>query len=109
MAACTFVITGTAAGTVKRIRQRVIGTVIGLPLGLACLLLAEHLPLAIWAAAALAMVIYAVALPERYDIACAAYTTPVTTLAASSEQRAFVDASFPRSSGKHGSAGPWGS
>lgn len=86
MAACTFVITGTAAGTMTRIRQRVIGTSIGLPLGLACLPVAEHLPLAIWGAAALAMIVYAVALPERYDVACAAYTfTLVTTLAASGE------------------------
>ncbi|MEJ8848465.1 FUSC family protein [Variovorax rhizosphaerae] len=86
LAACTFVIANTSAGTVARIRQRVIGTAIGLPLGLACLPLAEHVAIAVWAAAALAMIVYAVALPERYDVACGAYTfTLVVTLAASGE------------------------
>ncbi|MDM0115455.1 FUSC family protein [Variovorax sp. J22R133] len=86
MAACTFVITSTAAGTVARIRQRVIGTAIGLPLGLACLPLAEHVAVVVWTAAAIAMIIYAVALPEHYDVACGAYTfTLVVTLAASGE------------------------
>lgn len=86
MAACTYVVTSTAAGTILRIRQRVIGTAIGLPLGLACLPIAEHLPLVVWALAALAMIIYAMSLPTRYDIACGAYTfTLVVTLAASGE------------------------
>src|SRR5260370_42610919 len=57
---------------------------IGVPLGLACLPVAVHAPLLIWAAAAFAMVIYAMALPERYDIACAAFAfTLIVTLAAS--------------------------
>jgi hypothetical protein len=86
MAACTYVVTSTAAGTIARIRQRVIGTAIGLPLGLACLPVAEHAAILVWAAAAVAMVIYAMALPQRYDIACAAYTfTLIVTLAASGE------------------------
>jgi hypothetical protein len=86
MAACTYVVTGTAAGTVRRVRLRIIGTAIGLPLGLACLPVAEHAPLLVWAAAALAMIIYAMALPVRYDIACGAYTfTLVVTLAATGE------------------------
>jgi len=86
LAACTFVIANTSAGTVARIRQRVIGTAIGLPLGLACLPLAEHAAIAVWVAAAVAMIVYAVALPERYDVACGAYTfTLVVTLAASGE------------------------
>ena len=86
MAACTYVVTSTAAGTIARIRQRVIGTAIGLPLGLACLPVAEHAAILVWAAAAIAMVIYAMALPNRYDIACAAYTfTLIVTLAASGE------------------------
>jgi len=51
-----------------------------------CLPVAEHAPLLVWAAAALAMVIYAMALPERYDIACAAFAfTLIVTLAASGE------------------------
>jgi uncharacterized membrane protein YccC len=44
------------------------------------------MPLLVWAAAALAMVIYAMALPERYDIACGAYAfTLIVTLAVSGE------------------------
>lgn len=84
--ACTYVIAGTAAGTVDRVRRRILGTMVGVPLGLACLPLALHAPLLLWLAAALAMVIYAMALPERYDIACGAFAfTLVVTLAASGE------------------------
>jgi hypothetical protein len=84
--ACTYVIAGSAAGTVDRVRRRLIGTAIGVPLGLACLPLASTAPLVLWAAAALAMVIYAVALPQRYDIACGAFAyTLIVTLAASGE------------------------
>src|SRR5580698_1916332 len=71
--ACTYVIASSAAGTIDRVRRRIIGTVIGVPLGLACLPLAPHVPLLLWIAAAVALVIYAVALPDRYDIACAAF------------------------------------
>jgi len=40
----------------------------------------------VWAAAALAMVIYAMALPERYDVACGAYAfTLIVTLAVSGD------------------------
>jgi Fusaric acid resistance protein-like len=82
--ACTYVVAGSATGTVERTRRRIIGTLVGVPLGLACLPVAEHAPLLIWAAAALAMIIYAMALPERYDIACAAFAfTLVVTLAVS--------------------------
>jgi hypothetical protein len=81
--ACTYVVAGSATGTIDRVRRRIIGTLIGVPLGLVCLPLAEHLPLLLWAAAALAMIIYAMALPERYDIACAAFAfTLIVTLAA---------------------------
>jgi hypothetical protein len=84
--ACTYVIAGSRAGTIERVRRRIIGTAIGVPLGLACLPLAAHLPLLIWGAAALAMIIYAMALPERYDIACGAFAfTLIVTLAASGE------------------------
>jgi hypothetical protein len=86
MAACTFVVTSTAAGTVARIRMRVIGTAIGVPLGLALLPVAEHAPLVVWGAAAIAMIIYAMAMPMRYDIASGAFAfTLVVTLAASGE------------------------
>ncbi len=86
MAACTFVVASTAAGTIARIRMRVIGTLVGVPLGLACLPLAEHVPILGWTLAALAMVIYAMALPARYDIASGAYAfTLIVTLAVSGE------------------------
>ena len=82
--ACTYVVAGSATGTIQRVRRRIIGTLIGVPIGLACLPVAEHAPLLIWAAAALAMIIYAMALPERYDIACGAFAfTLIVTLAAS--------------------------
>ncbi|WP_322787133.1 FUSC family protein [Paraburkholderia dilworthii] len=65
-------------------RRRIIGTLVGVPLGLACLPIAVHAPLLVWAAAAIAMIIYSMALPERYDIACAAFAfTLIVTLAAS--------------------------
>jgi len=84
--ACTYVVAGSAMGTAQRVRRRIVGTLIGVPLGLACLPLAEHAPLLIWALAAVAMVVYAMALPERYDIACSAFAfTLIVTLAASGE------------------------
>jgi Fusaric acid resistance protein-like len=82
--ACTYVVAGSATGTKERVQRRIVGTLIGVPLGLLCLPVAEYAPLLIWAAAALAMVIYAMALPERYDIACAAFAfTLIVTLAVS--------------------------
>jgi hypothetical protein len=82
--ASTYVVAGSATGTKQRVRRRILGTLIGVPLGLACLPVAEHAPLLIWVAAALAMIVYAMALPERYDIACAAFAfTLIVTLAAS--------------------------
>jgi uncharacterized membrane protein YccC len=69
---------------VQRVRRRIIGTLVGVPLGLACLPIAEHAPLVIWLAAALAMIVYAMALPERYDVACGAFAfTLIVTLAVS--------------------------
>jgi len=56
------------------------------PLALAFLPLAAHAPIVIWAAAALAMIVYAMALPERYDIACGAFAfTLIVTLAVGGE------------------------
>jgi hypothetical protein len=84
--ACTYVIGNSTSGTLDRVRRRIVGTAIGVPLGLALLPIAAHAPAAIWAAAAFAMVIYAMALPERYDIACGAYAfTLIVTLAAGGE------------------------
>jgi hypothetical protein len=61
--ACTYVIAGSASGKLDRVRRRIIGTAIGVPMGLTFLPLAGHAPILAWAAAALAMVIYAMALP----------------------------------------------
>ncbi|MGE4047337.1 MAG: FUSC family protein [Acetobacteraceae bacterium] len=84
--ACTYVIAGSSTGTVERVRRRIIGTMVGVPLALAVLPLAATLPVVVWSAAALAMVIYAMALPERYDIACGAYAfTLIVTLAVAGE------------------------
>jgi uncharacterized membrane protein YccC len=69
------------------VKRRIIGTAIGVPLGLAFLPLIAAAPLVVWAAAAVAMVIYAMALPERYDIACGAFAfILIVTLAVSGEQ-----------------------
>jgi hypothetical protein len=82
--ACTYVVAATATGTMERVRRRIVGTLIGVPVGLVCLPIAEHAPLLIWAAAALAMIVYAMALPQRYDVACGAFAfTLVVTLAVS--------------------------
>ncbi|MEJ0017642.1 MAG: FUSC family protein [Acetobacteraceae bacterium] len=84
--ACTYVIAGSATGTIDRVRRRIIGTAIGVPLGLLFLPLAGAMPFVAWAAAASAMVIYAMALPERYDIACGAFAfTLIVTLAVAGE------------------------
>jgi len=84
--ACVYVVAGSAAGTVERVRRRIIGTLIGVPLALVCLPIAMYAPLLIWIAAALAMIVYAMALPNRYDIACAAFAfTLIVTLAVSGE------------------------
>jgi uncharacterized membrane protein YccC len=83
---CTYVVAGSASATIDRVKRRILGTAIGVPLGLACLPLATAVPLVVWAAAALAMVVYAMALPERYDIACGAYAfTLIVTLAETGE------------------------
>jgi Fusaric acid resistance protein-like len=84
--ASTYVIAGSASGTADRVRRRIVGTLIGVPLGIACVPIAMHMPPLAWILAAMAMIIYAMALPERYDIACAAYAfTLMLTLAISGE------------------------
>lgn len=84
--ACTYVIAGVTTATIDRVRRRIIGTMIGVPIGLALLPLSTVAPLLVWAAAALGMVIYAMALPERYDIACGAYAfVLIVTLAVGGE------------------------
>ena len=84
--ASTYVIAGSASGTADRVRRRIVGTLMGVPLGIACVPIAMHIPPLAWILAAMAMIIYAMALPERYDIACAAYAfTLMVTLAISGE------------------------
>jgi hypothetical protein len=84
--AATYVIAGSSAGTMDRVRRRILGTSIGVPIGLACLPLANSAPLALWVAAALALIVYAMALPERYDVASGAYAFAlIVTLAAAGE------------------------
>jgi Fusaric acid resistance protein-like len=92
--ACTYVIAGTTLGTMDRVRRRIVGTIIGVPIGLACLPVALHMPIVAWTMAAIAMIIYSMALPDHYDIACGAYAfTLIVTLAISGESSAFVLAS----------------
>ena len=89
--ACTYVIAGSATGTIDRVKRRIVGTLIGVPLGLAFLPLAATMPVVVWMLAALAMVVYAMALPERYDIACGAFAfTLIVTLAVAGEHSVSV-------------------
>ncbi|VXC77603.1 LysR family transcriptional regulator [Burkholderia sp. 8Y] len=82
--ACVYVVATSAVGTAERVRRRIYGTLVGVPIGIVCLPLAEHAPLLVWAMAAIAMIVYAMALPDRYDIACGAFAFAlVVTLAAS--------------------------
>ncbi len=84
--ASTYVIAASTSGTADRVHRRIVGTLIGVPLGIACLPIAQHVPPLAWILAAIAIIIYAVALPDRYDIACAAYAfTLMVTLAISGE------------------------
>jgi hypothetical protein len=84
--ACVYVIGNSTTGTFERVWRRIIGTAIGVPLGLLFLPIAGHFPVIVWAAAAAAMIVYAMALPERYDIACGAFAfTLIVTLAAGGE------------------------
>ena len=68
MAGCTYVVAGTAQGTMDRARRRALGTVVAVPIGLTYAPYAAAHPVLSWAAAAAAMVAYAIALPRRYDI-----------------------------------------
>jgi hypothetical protein len=80
--ASTYVISGSLAGTTQRVVRRLVGTSVGVPLALACLPLAADAPLVIWVAAGLAMIVYAMALPERYDVACGAYAFALVVMLA---------------------------
>ncbi len=84
--ASTYVIVGSATGTADRVRRRIVGTLIGVPLGILCLPICLHLPPLAWMLAAMAMITYAIALPDRYDVACGAYAfTLMVTLVVNGE------------------------
>jgi Fusaric acid resistance protein-like len=84
--ACTYVIAGTASGTLERVKRRIIGTAIGVPVGIALLPVAAAMPVLAWGIAAVATVVYAMGLPGRYDVACGAYAVVlVVTLAVTGE------------------------
>ena len=80
--ASTYVISGSLAGTTQRVVRRIVGTSVGVPLALACLPIAADAPLVIWVAAGLAMIVYAMALPEHYDVACGAYAFALVVMLA---------------------------
>jgi Fusaric acid resistance protein-like len=89
--ACVYIITATRAETIKRARHRIIGTLVGVPIGLACMPIAVRAPLLTWILAAVAMVVYTVSLPRRYDCACGAFAfTLVVTLEMSGQHSADV-------------------
>lgn len=89
--ASTYIIAGSRSATVERVWRRIVGTAVGVPLGLAFLPLLSAVPPIVWLAAALAMIVYAMALPERYDVACGAYAFAlIVTLAAGGEHSVAV-------------------
>jgi hypothetical protein len=71
--ASTFVISSSVADTWSRGIRRIVGTAVGVALGLGVALLLAQIAPVIWALAAIAMIIYSMWLPSRYDVACGAY------------------------------------
>ena len=71
--ASTYVISSSVADTWSRGIRRILGTAVGVALGLAAALMFAQIPPVIWALAALAMVIYSIWMSLRYDVACGAY------------------------------------
>jgi hypothetical protein len=88
--ACVYVVAGTSSGTMERVRRRIVGTLVGVPLGLLCIPLSAETPLLLWCAASAAMIIYAMALPERYDVACGAFAFVLIVTLAVSGQHSIV-------------------
>ncbi|SDE84791.1 FUSC family protein [Terriglobus roseus] len=85
--AAAYVVSAYSLGTADRIRRRIVGTVIGVPLGLLFLVFGTKEHLILWGGVAIGMLIYALSLPERYDIACAAYAfVLMLTMIASGER-----------------------
>jgi uncharacterized membrane protein YccC len=80
--ASTFVISSSVADTWSRGVRRIAGTAVGVALGLGVALLFAQLAPVVWLLAAIAMIVYAMWLPLRYDVACGAYAFAlVVTLA----------------------------
>jgi uncharacterized membrane protein YccC len=71
--ASTYVISSSVADTWSRGVRRILGTAVGVALGLAAALMFAQVPIIVWVLAALAMVIYSVWMSRRYDVACGAY------------------------------------
>lgn len=89
--ACVYVVAGTPDRTLVRGRQRMLGTLVGVALGLAMLPLVDRVPWVAWAGAAAAMLLYTTALAARYDLACGAFAfTLMVTLAAQGEHSLMV-------------------
>ncbi len=80
--ASTFVISSSIADTWSRGIRRIVGTAVGVALGLGVALLFAQLAPVVWVLAAIAMIVYSMWLPSRYDVACGAYAFAlVVTLA----------------------------
>jgi hypothetical protein len=89
--ACVYVITATPQGTLERARRRIVGTLVGVPIGLACMPLAAHAPILTWIVAGVGIIVYTVALPRRYDVACGAFAcTLIVTLEMSGQHSTAV-------------------
>ncbi len=89
--ACVYIMTATLEGTIKRARHRIGGTLVGVPIGLVCMPIAVHAPVLTWILAAVAINVYAVSSPRRYDIASGAFAfTLVVTLEMSGQRSAAV-------------------
>ncbi|WP_077002589.1 FUSC family protein, partial [Variovorax sp. KK3] len=81
--ACVYVVSTSRSASLERIRRRLAGTAVGVPFGLLVVPMAIAHPALAWTCAAAAISIYAMALPERYDIACGAFAFAlVITMAA---------------------------
>jgi uncharacterized membrane protein YccC len=93
LAASTYVISSSVADTWSRGIRRIVGTAVGVALGLGMALPFAHMPVVVWPLAALAMVIYSVWMPLRYDVACGAYAFALVITLAEAGQSSWGAAS----------------
>lgn len=89
IAAAVYVVASTRSETWSRCRRRVGGTAVGVCLAL-LLLCACHVSMLLWAAAAIALVVYAVAVPARYDVACGACSFALVCLLGATGQHSLA-------------------